>query len=62
LAYAQPIVPYALSLAAASFLYISLADLVPGLHGRVGAASGAWQFAMMIAGMATIATLSSIPH
>jgi zinc and cadmium transporter len=62
LGYAEAIVPYALSVAAASFLYIGLADLVPGLHGRVGAASGAWQFAMMIAGMVTIATLSMLPH
>jgi zinc and cadmium transporter len=62
LGYAEPIVPYALSIAAASFLYIGLADLVPGLHGRIGAASGVWQFAMMIAGMVTIATLTMLPH
>lgn len=54
--------PYALSVAAASFMYIGLADLVPGLHGRMGAAKGVWQFAMMIAGMATIATLTMLPH
>jgi len=62
LAYAEPLVPYALSIAAASFLYIGLADLVPGLHGRMGAAKGVWQFAMMIAGMVTIATLAMLPH
>ncbi len=62
LAYAEPIVPYALSIAAASFLYIGLADLVPGLHGRVGAAKGVWQFVMMIAGMVTIGTLTMLPH
>ncbi|MGB4069079.1 MAG: ZIP family metal transporter [Nitrospira sp.] len=62
LAYAETIVPYALSVAAASFLYIGLADLVPGLHGRLGAAKGVWQFAMMIAGMVTIATLTMLPH
>lgn len=62
LAYAETIVPYALSVAAASFLYIGLADLVPGLHGRLGAASGTWQFAMMIAGMVTIAMLTMLPH
>jgi zinc transporter ZupT len=48
--------------AAASFLYIGLADLVPGLHGRVGAAKGLWQFAMMIAGMVTIGALTMLPH
>ncbi len=62
LGYAEAIVPYALSVAAASFLYIGLADLVPGLHGRVGAAKGVWQFAMMIAGMVTIAMLTMLPH
>jgi zinc and cadmium transporter len=62
LAYAEPIVPYALTLAAASFLYIGLADLVPGLHGRHGVASGAWPFAMMLAGMVTIGMLTMLPH
>lgn len=62
LAFAESIVPYALSVAAASFLYIGLADLVPGLHGRMGAAKGGWQFAMMIAGMVTIGALTMLPH
>ncbi len=62
LGYAEAIVPYALSVAAASFLYIGLADLVPGLHGRMGAAKGIWQFAMMLAGMVTIAMLTMLPH
>jgi zinc and cadmium transporter len=62
LGYVESIVPYALSVAAASFLYIGLADLVPNLHGRIGAASGAWQFATMIAGMVTIALLEMIPR
>lgn len=62
LASAEAIVPYALSVAAASFLYIGLADLVPGLHGRSGAAKGAWQFVMMIAGMVTIGALTMLPH
>lgn len=62
LAYVEVVVPYALSVAAASFLYIGLADLVPGLHGRVGAAKGLWQFAMMIAGMVTIGALTMLHH
>ncbi|MFM8540797.1 MAG: ZIP family metal transporter [Nitrospira sp.] len=62
LGYAEAIVPYALSVAAASFLYIGLADLVPGLHGRMGAAKGVLQFAMMIAGMVTIAMLTMLAH
>lgn len=62
LAYAEPVVPYALSIAAASFLYIGLADMVPGLHGRVGTAKGVWQFVMMVVGMVTIGTLTILPH
>lgn len=62
LGYAESIVPYALGVAAASFLYIGLADLVPNLHGRIGAASGVWQFATMIAGMVTIALLEMMPR
>lgn len=62
LGYAEAIVPYALSVAAASFLYIGLADLVPGLHGRMGVAKGGWQFVMMIAGMMTIAMLTMLAH
>jgi zinc and cadmium transporter len=62
LGYAEAVVPYALSVAAASFLYIGLADLVPGLHGRMGAAKGVWQFAMMIAGIMTIGALTMLPH
>ncbi|MCP9463431.1 MAG: ZIP family metal transporter [Nitrospira sp.] len=62
LAHADTLVPYALSVAAASFLYVGLADLVPTLHGQMGAAKGVWQFMMMIAGMVTIALLTSLPH
>lgn len=62
LGYVESIVPYALSVAAASFLYIGLADLVPSLHGRVGAASGVWQFATMVVGMVTIALLEMMPR
>lgn len=32
LSVAQPAIPYVVSLAAASFIYIAVADLVPGLH------------------------------
>jgi zinc and cadmium transporter len=57
LGYVTTAVPYILGVAAASFLYIGLADLVPSIHGRIGAAKGAWQFVMMIAGMVVIGML-----
>ena len=41
LAQAQEVLPYALAIAAASFLYVAVADLIPGLHRRVDAAGGA---------------------
>lgn len=62
LGYVETIVPYALGVAAASFLYIGLADLVPSLHGRVGAASGVWQFVTMVAGMVAIALIEMMPR
>ncbi len=46
-----------LALSAASFLYIGLADLVPGLHRRIGAGTGLGQLLLILAGVATILML-----
>jgi zinc and cadmium transporter len=46
--------PYAIALAASSFLYIAVADLIPGLHRRVDPGSGAKQIALIVAGVALI--------
>jgi len=46
-----------LALSAASFLYIGLADLVPGLHRRIGAETGLGQFFLILAGVGTILLL-----
>lgn len=48
-------VPYLLALSAASFIYIATADLIPGLHRHVTLAASARQFALLLAGIATIA-------
>jgi zinc and cadmium transporter len=48
-------IPYILALSAASFIYIAVADLVPGLHQRTGAKATAVQVLLMLAGIATIA-------
>jgi zinc and cadmium transporter len=48
-------IPYILALSAASFIYIAVADLVPGLHQRTGAKATALQVLLMLAGIATIA-------
>jgi len=54
----QQVTQYVLVLAAASFIYISVADLIPDLH-RVSDTRGTlWQIALIAAGMATI----TAPH
>ena len=53
LADVQGLVPYVLALSAASFIYIAVADLLPGLHRRP---AGSWrQLALILAGIGTIA-------
>lgn len=46
-----------LALSAASFLYIGLADLIPGLHRRIGSETGAGQLLLLLAGVFTIVAL-----
>lgn len=46
--------PYAIALAASSFLYIAVADLIPGLHRRVDPGSGAKQIALISLGVVLI--------
>ena len=48
-------VPFILALSAASFIYIAVADLVPSLHRQVGLKSALMQFALLLAGIGTIA-------
>lgn len=47
-------VPYVMAISAASFLYISLADLSPELHRQVGISYTIRQFLLMMAGVGTI--------
>jgi zinc and cadmium transporter len=47
-------VPYLLSLSAASFIYIALADLVPGRRSTGGLKSLVWELALIALGMGTI--------
>jgi zinc and cadmium transporter len=55
LAATQEAVPYILALSAASFIYIAVADLVPGLHKQVGLKPAVIQLVLIIAGIGTIA-------
>jgi zinc and cadmium transporter len=58
----QQVLPYAISLAAASFLYIAVADLIPGLHRRVDADAGVRQFVFIVLGVAVIYVSHSLAH
>jgi zinc and cadmium transporter len=58
----QQLLPYALAIAASSFLYIAVADLIPGLHRRVDPGSGVKQFIFMSLGVAVIYFSHSMAH
>ncbi len=46
--------PYVLAVAASSFLYVAVADLIPGLHRRVDVRASAQQILLIIAGVLVI--------
>lgn len=48
------LLPYALVLAASSFLYIAVADLIPGLHRRVDAGSSGKQLVFILLGVVMV--------
>jgi len=58
----QNAIPYILALAAASFLYVGMADLVPHLHERPGVRYGFHQVLLMLAGVGTIFLVRFITH
>ena len=62
LSYAESATPYLLSLAAASFIYIAVADLIPGLHRASDTRSTAWQVSLIAAGIAAIALPYALLH
>jgi len=51
---AMQLLPYALAVAAASFLYVAVADLIPGLHRRVEPLASLQQIALIAVGIAVI--------
>ncbi len=51
---ATDIIPYVLAVAAASFIYIAVADLIPGLHKRVHIAATVQQVVLIVAGVTVI--------
>jgi zinc and cadmium transporter len=62
LRHSHVMLPYALVLAAASFIYIALADLVPDMQRQRRQTESAMQLVLMLAGIALIALLSTQTH
>jgi zinc and cadmium transporter len=63
LAQTRELLPFVLMIAAASFIYVALADLVPDLH-RHSRHRGEWvvQFALMMVGVAIVAVTTQHLH
>jgi zinc and cadmium transporter len=51
---AMEALPYALAFAAASFIYVAVADLIPGLHRRVDVRAGLEQVLFIGLGVALV--------
>ena len=62
LAAAEGARPYVLAVAAGSFVYVAVADLIPGLHRRVDARAGLEQLVMIVLGLAMILLSHSLLH
>jgi zinc and cadmium transporter len=58
----QQWVPYLLGLAAASMLYVSVADLIPGLHRRPELQATLQQVVLIVLGVVTIWLVGEIAH
>ncbi len=59
----QAAIPYVIVIAAASFIYIAIADLVPELHRRRRLADGVAQLALLLAGVAVVYWINRLlPH
>lgn len=58
----QDFLPYVLSIAAASFLYIAIADLIPGLHKQARLSDTVTQISLISAGLLVIYVSQSLLH
>ena len=58
----EHLLPYVLAFAAASFIYIAVADLIPTLHKRINLAAGVEQILLMLFGIGLIGWLHSFIH
>lgn len=60
--YAESLLRYAVVLAAACFIYIAVADLIPHLHRESRSRELGWQIGLIAVGLATIGILGSSLH
>ena len=58
----QHVLPYVLAVAASSFIYIAVADLIPGLHKRAEASATIQQVLLIAAGVSLIYVTHSTLH
>ncbi|MCS6947270.1 MAG: hypothetical protein NZM12_06615, partial [Steroidobacteraceae bacterium] len=54
--------PFALAFAAASMLYVAIADLIPGLHRRVDLPGSLAQVALIAAGVVAVLIAETHAH
>jgi len=59
---AMALLPYALAVAAASLLYVAVADLIPGLHRRTDLRAGAFQVLWIGVGIGIVLVAESQLH
>ncbi len=59
---AQEVLPYVLAVAASSFIYIAVADLIPGLHKRTEVRETLQQVVLIMAGISLIYVTHSTLH
>ncbi len=62
LSLAEQLVPYVLAVAASSFIYIAVADLIPGLHKRPEFSATVQQIALIVLGVVVIFLAHSTLH
>ena len=62
LSLATGVVPYVLAIAAASFIYVAVADLIPGLHKRPEFSATMQQLALIILGVNVIVVADYVLH
>ncbi|MFO1436496.1 MAG: ZIP family metal transporter [Gammaproteobacteria bacterium] len=56
----SPALPYVIAVAVAGFIYIAVADLIPGLHRRSDPASGITQVLLIAVGIGAIALAENL--